>query len=60
MPKIAKYFILGIGKTMDIGNSMSIYKIDTRNNIEKSWANVGSTIKKRLSLGLENEQKKMQ
>jgi|GEM_PF-2313260 len=28
MPKVFKYFILGMSKTLDIGSNMSIYEID--------------------------------
>ncbi|MDN5077628.1 hypothetical protein PJV89_05365 [Aliarcobacter butzleri] len=58
MPKVVKYFILGMSKTLDIGNNIPIYEINTKNNIRQSWENVGSTIEKRLSKGLEDEQRK--
>lgn len=56
MPKVIKYFILGMSKTLDIGNNISIYEIERKSNIGKSWNNVGSTIEKRLSKGLKDEQ----
>lgn len=46
MPRVLKYFILGMSKTLDIGSNTSIYRIDTKSNIRKSWENVGSTISK--------------
>jgi hypothetical protein len=58
MPRVIKYFILGMSKTLDIGNNTSIYEIDTKSNIRKSWKNVGSTIEGRISKGLSNEQRK--
>lgn len=58
MPRVIKYFILGMSKTLDIGNNTSIYEIDTKSNIKKSWKNVGSTIEGRISKGLANEQRK--
>ncbi len=58
MPMVIKYFLLGMSKTLDIGNNTSIYKIDARSNIKKSWKNVGSTIESRISKGLADEQRK--
>ena len=58
MPRVIKYFILGMGKTLDIGNNTSIYNIDTKSNIRKSWKNVGSAIECRISEGLVDEQRK--
>ena len=58
MPRVIKYFILGMSKTLDIGNNMSIYEIDAKSNIRKSWKNVGSTIEGRISKGLTDEQRK--
>lgn len=51
MPRVIKYFLLGMSKTLDIGNNTSIYEIDTKSNIRKSWKNVGSTIDSRISKG---------
>lgn len=58
MPRVIKYFILGMSKTLDIGNNTSIYKIDSKSNIRKSWKNVGSAIENRISEGLVDEQRK--
>lgn len=58
MPQVVKYFLLGMNKTLDIGNNSVIYEINTESNIRKTWENVGSTIEKRISKGLENEQRK--
>ncbi len=58
MPRVIKYFILGMSKTLDIGNNASIYEIDTKSNIKKSWENVGSTLKNRIEKGTADEQRK--
>lgn len=58
MPRVIKYFILGMSKTLDIGNNVSIYEIDAKSNIKESWKNVGSTIESRILKGLTDEQRK--
>lgn len=57
MPQVVKYFLLGMNKTLDIGNNSFIYEIDTKSNIRKSWEDVGSVLEKRISKGLKNEQR---
>lgn len=58
MSRIIKYFILGMSKTLDIGNNNHIYPIDARGNIRKSWKNVGTALENNISKGLMNEQRK--
>ncbi|MFW2600175.1 hypothetical protein [Aliarcobacter butzleri] len=58
MPRVIKYFILGMGKTLDVGNTASIYEVNTKSNIKKSWKNVGSTIENRITKGIIDEQRK--
>lgn len=58
MPRVIKYFLLGMSKTLDIGNNSSVYKVDTKSNIKKSWESVGSTLEKRVLKGLADEQRK--
>lgn len=57
MPQVVKYFLLGMNKTLDIGNNSFIYEIDTKSNIRKSWEDVGSVLEKRILEGLRNEQR---
>lgn len=48
MPKAIKYFLIGMSKTLDIGNTTRIYEKKQKSNIRNSWKNVGSSIEKNL------------
>lgn len=50
MISVVKYFILGASKVFDFTNRTRIYEIDYKNNIKKSWDNVGLSMNKRISI----------
>lgn len=58
MPRVLKYFILGMSKTLDIGNNTNIYHINSRGNIKKSWKNVGTVLQDNISKGIADERRK--
>ena len=54
MPRFIKCFILGMSKTIDIGNTLEIHRATNikANNISQSWKNVGIVVKEKMDKDL--------
>ncbi len=50
MARFVKYFVLGMSKTLDIGNRLEIHRHThkTTDNIQDSWKNIGLLIKENM------------
>lgn len=52
MPRFVRSFIIGMSKTIDIGNTMRVYQAPLEDNIKKSWRTVGIALEKELCQGI--------